>query len=1378
MNRQKFLTSYHKLPERLKALMRLKALLYFKTPVESLRVCFYELTYLFPAKTPLPILEFNDLTDQLKSQKLIDREGILPPALIHFLTVEALESEHAEQYLKAIEAGALKMKHRFYSSYSDREETINTFRLSLYTLQKDVYNNHIKKFSAPELHRLFQQFFLEEPLELSWLKTRFLEVQRAILHAKLTLFCLTGTLLDQMPALLGHYLPLRGQEDYRSFESTFLLYDVLSGNREKVLRTLETIQEETPLTLALRGDLAFLGANTDQDQNQALAYFESALKLLRKMTNKKKVSLDVQQTLFYVLALFQTGQRETYAKIQSVLEIAIATFRTDSLVFEELRKVLWKRQGLDSKIHQRSYFPVQRLDPFTSAVTALAAYWLDEKTVDLNRCREQFHLYQTLLPLVAKIFAEILYKLDTLYQKDYEAYLKTDRVKGLISFIDCVQMGEHWERVLHSLDHFFDSQGFDTSKPLKRLAWYFNPATKGVEVREQALQARGGWSSGKAVSLKRLYDRDPKLNYLTEADKKVIKTLTYERSGWSGQVYSWDSFKTPLALIGHPLVYHSGQEDLQLDLVASSPELLIKQKKSVDSDSTSGQFHLTLSHTSYMPTVFVEKETPSRYKIIEFSESLVSLMNILGTQGLKIPGTAKDHLVSLIQKASPLLPIHSEADIIDIPARDGDTLPRLQILPLKEGLKLSLWVRPFGDQGPYFRPGHGRTPLFLFLDGQQVKVNRSLKEEKKRAEELIQSCSSLQLREDGSDEWILEDPEDCLEVLSDLQELKDVTVEWPEGQKLFVTPSSSFEQLSLKILHHQDWFAVQGSLKVDEDTVMGFEKLLELLDQAQGRFIPLDGNRFIALSSHFKKQLQELKALSETTEKGCRVHSLGSLALKQFADKASHVEGDQKWKQKLKALNEAEAYQPKLPSTLQAELRDYQVEGFQWISRLAHLGVGACLADDMGLGKTLQALAVLLNHAPQGPCLVVAPTSVCHNWISEIEKFAPTLIPYTLPDSKRKERVEVLQAMDVLICSYSLLQQEEELLANKKWQVIVLDEAQAIKNSFTKRFQAAIKLQGAFKLALTGTPVENNLEEIWSLFRFITPGLLGSREGFQKRFLLPIEKDKDKARKNALKSLVQMFILRRTKNAVLQELPPQTEQTILVEMSSEELSFYEALRRQALTNISNLGEEKGQGQRKIHILAEITRLRRACCHPGLVDKEILLPSSKMKVFLDLVEELLENNHQALVFSQYVGYLALVRQKLDKKGISYQYLDGSTPAAQRKKQVQAFQEGNSSLFLLSLKAGGTGLNLTAADYVIHLDPWWNPAVEDQASDRAHRLGQKRPVTIYRLIVQHSIEEKILTLHKNKREMVDDLLEGSHNTEKMSEEDLLKLIALGS
>jgi SNF2 family DNA or RNA helicase len=368
--------------------------------------------------------------------------------------------------------------------------------------------------------------------------------------------------------------------------------------------------------------------------------------------------------------------------------------------------------------------------------------------------------------------------------------------------------------------------------------------------------------------------------------------------------------------------------------------------------------------------------------------------------------------------------------------------------------------------------------------------------------------------------------------------------------------------------------------------------------------------------------------------------------------------------------------------------------------------------------------------------------------------------------------------MDVLVASYGLLHVEIDRLAAVEWRMAVFDEAQAVKNAATKRAQACQRLRAAFRLALTGTPVENYLGELWSLFNIVNPGLLGSRERFQRRFAEPIErKNSDRNRANAalqsLRALIRPFILRRTKSAVLSELPPRTEVTLEVELPPEERAFYEALRRNALETLMR-PSDRPVGPRRIHILAEITRLRRACCHPGLVDPQSELPGAKLETVIDLVDELIRNNHKALVFSQFVGHLARLSAALDQRGIRYQYLDGSTAAKDRESAVASFQAGDGTLFLISLKAGGTGLNLTAADYVIHLDPWWNPAVEDQAADRAHRIGQKRPVTVYRLIVQDSIEEKILALHQHKRDLAADLLEGSEMSGRLSDDELLGLI----
>jgi SNF2 family DNA or RNA helicase len=473
-------------------------------------------------------------------------------------------------------------------------------------------------------------------------------------------------------------------------------------------------------------------------------------------------------------------------------------------------------------------------------------------------------------------------------------------------------------------------------------------------------------------------------------------------------------------------------------------------------------------------------------------------------------------------------------------------------------------------------------------------------------------------------------------------------------------------------------------------------------------------------------------------------------------------------------LQASQNFQPELPSTLQAELRDYQLDGFRWMSRLAHWGAGACLADDMGLGKTVQALALILSHTAEGPTLVIAPTSVGMNWEDEAARFAPTLNVHNFADSDRKSMIAKAGPFDLVICSYGLLQRNGALLASRSWQIIVLDEAQAIKNCMTKRAKAAMALEAKVRLITTGTPIENHLGELWSLFEFINPGLLGTLESFNRRFANPIQVQEDKDVAQRLRQLVHPFILRRLKSNVLTELPSRTEVTIHVELSVEELALYEATRRQAIERIQDASNNDHPGGQRIKILAEIMRLRRVCCHPSLIMPDTTITGSKLTAFGETINELRENNHKALVFSQFVGHLAILRKHLDEQKIPYQYLDGSTPVAQRKKRVKAFQAGEGDVFLISLKAGGAGLNLTAADYVLHMDPWWNPAVEDQASDRAHRMGQKRPVTIYRFIAKNTIEDKIVKLHHQKRDLADSLLEGSDRSGTISLKDIMKLV----
>ena len=469
----------------------------------------------------------------------------------------------------------------------------------------------------------------------------------------------------------------------------------------------------------------------------------------------------------------------------------------------------------------------------------------------------------------------------------------------------------------------------------------------------------------------------------------------------------------------------------------------------------------------------------------------------------------------------------------------------------------------------------------------------------------------------------------------------------------------------------------------------------------------------------------------------------------------------------------AEAWEPTLPEGFDAVLRDYQRVGFVWMARLARWAPGACLADDMGLGKTVQTLALLAHRAPLGPALVVAPTSVGFGWLREAARFAPNLRVRAWRGADRvRAGLADLGPGDVLVTSWDLLSRDadpKDGLASVPFATFVMDEAQAIKNADTARAKAAATIQAGFRLALSGTPVENRVSELWALFRVIAPGLLGSWPRFRARFGVAIERDGDDQRRRALSQLIRPFLLRRLKRDVAKELPPRTDIVLEVELSAEEQRLYDAAR-------VVIAQELAATDRPQHIqvLAAISHLRQLACHPRLLDPTSTLGSAKLVRLRELVAELRAEGHRVLVFSQFTRQLALVREALTEDGVRLRYLDGSTPEATRRAEVDAFQAGDGDVFLLSLKAGGTGITLTAATYVIHLDPWWNPAVEDQASDRAHRIGQRQPVTVYRLVSRGTIEEKILALHAEKRALVEGLLEGVGQGGALSVEELMALL----
>ena len=675
-------------------------------------------------------------------------------------------------------------------------------------------------------------------------------------------------------------------------------------------------------------------------------------------------------------------------------------------------------------------------------------------------------------------------------------------------------------------------------------------------------------------------------------------------------------------------------------------------------------------------------------------------------------------------------------------------------------------------------PGHVPEIVACLTEEGPVRLKRDLHDESANADAIVQRFEFDQLSPDGHYQWVATSDEMALDLLARLYAAGEEAPRmiWPEGETIRVRGEITPTSLRVQIDDRRDWFGLSGSVDLDGHQVA----LSDLLDAVrQKRSLVQVGDReFAKISETFRRRLEQLGDTVVAERGALKVADAAVPAVQELIGVDVPLEATARWHESLQRLESLADWTPEQPDGLDAELRDYQLDGYRWLARLSQWGVGAVLADDMGLGKTVQALGALVDRAEGGPALVIAPTSVGENWVRETQRFAPSLRPLLYRDSDRDQLIKDVVEGDIVIVSYQLLQRDAKRFQSRQWHTLVLDEAQFIKNAQTKTSQAVRAIEADWRIGLSGTPLENHLGELWSLFRTLSPGLLGSWERFRTRFADPIERHKDGERRESLARLVRPFILRRTKDKVLKELPPRTEITLQAELSKPERKLYEDARLAAVTELSGGTDGQHAGEHRIRTLAWLTKLRQLACHPRLVDKTWKKGSAKLQLLTNLVNELREGEHRALVFSQFVKHLTVIRETFDELGIEYQYLDGSTPAKERQRRVDAFQNGEGELFLISLKAGGTGLNLTAADYVIHLDPWWNPAVEDQATDRAHRIGQDRPVTVYRLVAQGTIEEQILQLHADKRELVAGVLDGTDRAAKMKTEDLIQLIKEGA
>ena len=922
---------------------------------------------------------------------------------------------------------------------------------------------------------------------------------------------------------------------------------------------------------------------------------------------------------------------------------------------------------------------------------------------------------------------------------------------------------EAWREVLSLLQALGDEGNGTKDERATRLVWSIELDRQGrIEAILPMEQKRGvrGWSKAKEVPLARLAGNAK----LDPWDAKVMQAVRQDRR--YARRYTLDRAAAISALIGHPAVALADAPEIAVDVIEGTPELevvregerfvmrvtpAVRPKAEADTPAYFIDAEEQREHEA-VREITVLRDSPQRIRVIRLTPAQRRAAQLVSGD-FAVPASGAAELQQALQTLAGHF--HVQSDHAEA-AREVSVEARLraELAPVGERLLLRLVVAPLGPDGPRLRPASGRARVMAAVKGESVGATRDLVVEQAHLDAVLAALPFLDPpgKRDLVCEWVVEDPEDALGMVELLPTLAAVAaVDWPRGQAVRVVTVDA-ARLSVQVRTERDWFRLQGRADLDEGRVM---ELAELLEAATGRrFVPMGKGVYATLTRDLRQRLAELAAVAEPGRGELRVPQLAGAWLNDVLAGVP-AETDAAFRARVARLRAAQDTQPALPPGLQVELRPYQEDGYVWAMRLAQAGFGACLADDMGLGKTIQALAVLVARSGDGPALVIAPTSVCGNWLAETRRFAPTLNPTIYGEGDRAGSIAAAGHRDVLIVSWTLLQQAQESFVARRWHTVVADEAQAVKNAAAKRSLALFELQTDFRMALSGTPVENRLAELWSIMRYCNPGLLGTPSRFNERFAAPIERDRDREAQRLLRRLIAPFVLRRTKAEVLQELPQRTELTLSVAPDPAEAAHYEALRRQAVAVAESAAGERG-GQAQLNILAQLTRLRRAACDPRLVSPELGIAGAKLRVFAELATEIVANGHKALVFSQFVDFLTLLRTPLDEAGIRYQYLDGSTPAAERTRRVAAFQAGEGNLFLISLKAGGYGLNLTAADYVVITDPWWNPAAEDQAMGRAHRIGQLRPVTVYRLVAKGTLEERIIDLHLDKRALAEGVL----------------------
>jgi len=1261
--------------------------------------------------------------------------------------------------------------------------------------------------------QLFSIFLFEFPFDRRFFNSLYPEMQKLYFELKLeTVICRMELLPTWMePAIRGYVELVITKTRTEPMVLRWIEYLLFRGDLAEVNRLLAIPQSKMKpeLILQIQAAIAFFEGNLEAANQR----FREAEDLLLQ-TSQKECEFEPFFEVLHILCSF-TREDLNWNWIHSVLrrhsggtnvslrilERVAARLNDEDLSMFELK---------DAEAEEGAGIPI----PFVKMLRAALTLWLGSE--DPKEIADAIKLQKEVVQNVPVEFEwfrkqalQILERLEKLPKK---AETEDCFFAGLVQFRD------RWEVVLNAFQMLQKKANqADEEKPEVqknvRLTWRFDysgPDEFSLEAYEQIHSTRG-WTAGKKVSLKRLRDQQQEIPYLTPQDLKIIgKIHSYFEYYSDREIFSFTPEVLPL-LVDHPFIFSMREPLKHLTIQAAAPRLEVVDSGSQSVIQLRPFPYLAVDCKKPYSLIFPEPESNGKdsdvFSVITYTLFHQEVARLLKHSGLVIPKDRREQAGKLLEPIMPHFQMKVKSkqvsefisQVESVENVEPDSRIHVFLEPDKDFLVVRFNVYPLGMDQPPVRPASGVEMLFgQSKDGKTLCAHRDFKAENENLRRIFDSCPVLSEAVREEDEYVFQTSDDVFQFFAELEPLvqemtpenqksevssgSTLVIHWPKTGRKYVSSVTTFKNLSLGLNSVGGWFEAKGKITVDQESI-DLAQLLLAMEQTKSRFVEIRPNEFIALSTQFRDKLEEFRTFTRLKGKKLQIHPLAAPAVDASLEKISVPLGKlttaESWKETVRKFKDADLQTPKFPRTFQGKLRDYQMEGFEWLSRLSMWGAGGCLADDMGLGKTIQALAVLLSRASKGPALIVAPTSVCANWEREIQRFTPGLkvirvASYSETGGKidRSELIQNRKPYEIVLTNYAILQREAEAFSKPKFATIVLDEAQAIKNSQTERTQAVLQLQGDFRFITTGTPIENNLSELWSLFEFINPGFLGTKNEFDQKFGKPIQQNDSAVARKQLKRLVKPFILRRFKSDVLTELPPKTEIQLEVELTDEERAIYEAIRMNALKQLSDSRETAGA--KRIQVLAELMKLRRVCCDPHLALPDARISGSKLNLLTSTVQDLLSSGHKILVFSQFVDYLKIIAARFESEKIAYQYLDGSMTQKKRQAAIDAFQTGEDGVFLISLKAGGFGLNLTAADYVIHTDPWWNPAVENQASDRAHRIGQTRPVTIYKMITQNTIEEKIIELHQRKDQLAQEILSETGSPTNVSLEELLSLL----